>query len=426
MIPPSGEQFELALGDQRAVVVELGGGLREYTRGGLDVLDGYAVDAMCTSGRGQLLVPWPNRLRHGAYEFEGRRHQLALTEPENGNAIHGLVRWARWRLAEREPHRIVLEHTLHPQPGYPFALALHVEYALSPDGLSVRTRAQNVGRDACPYGAGAHPYLTLGTPVVDALELRVPASTVLLPDDDGHRDASGARRRRRSSTFARTGRSAPTTLDNAYADLERGDDGLARVELRHGDSGLDVWMDESYGYVMVFTGDPLPDVNRRSIAVEPMTCPPNAFRTGVDVIRLEPGKSSRARSASRSTHDPHFVAADLAVLDRQLDAPLAFVREVARLLHAVDLVHLAVDRPSPRSTHSPSPNSKSKPSPDEPQTRHVASSSTPRKVRSGVTHSTSGATSSSSPLWSPVLTAASTAARNLVAISSSADILDRV
>ena len=62
------------------------------------------------------------------------------------------------------------------------------------------------------------------------------------------------------------------------------------MELRHGDSGLDVWMDESYGYVMVFTGDPLPDVNRRSIAVEPMTCPPNAFRTGVDVIRLEPGE----------------------------------------------------------------------------------------------------------------------------------------
>jgi aldose 1-epimerase len=289
VIPPSGEQFELTLGDQRAVVVELGGGLREYTRTGLAVLDGYAVDAMCTSGRGQLLIPWPNRLRHGAYEFEGRRHQLPLTEPENGNAIHGLVRWARWNLAEREPHRIVLEHMLHPQPGYPFALSLHVEYALAPDGLSVRTGAQNVGRDACPYGAGAHPYLTLGTPVVDPLELRVPASTVLQPDEDGI--ASRPAPVEATEFDFRTSRPiGATKLDNAYADLERGDDGLARVELRHGDSQLAVWLDDSYRYVMVFTGDPLPDVDRRSVAVEPMTCPPNAFLTGVDVVRLEPGE----------------------------------------------------------------------------------------------------------------------------------------
>jgi aldose 1-epimerase len=289
VIPPSGEQFELALGDQRAVVVELGGGLREYVRAGLAILDGYGVDAMCTSGRGQLLVPWPNRLRHGAYDFDGRRHQLPLTEPENGNAIHGLVRWARWDLAEREPQRIVLEHTLHPQPGYPFALALRVEYALAPDGLSIRTRAQNVGSDACPYGAGAHPYLMLGTPVVDPLELRVPASTVLHPDEDGIATRPAPVEGTEFDFRARRQIGA-TKLDNAYTGLERGDDGLARVELRHGDSGLDVWMDESYGYVMVFTGDPLPDVNRRSLAVEPMTCPPNAFRTGVDVIRLEPGE----------------------------------------------------------------------------------------------------------------------------------------
>ena len=42
---------------------------------------------------------------------------------------------------------------------------------------------------------------------------------------------------------------------------------------------------------MLFTGDPLPDVARRSLAVEPMTCPPDAFRSGEDLIRLEPGGS---------------------------------------------------------------------------------------------------------------------------------------
>ena len=73
----------------------------------------------------------------------------------------------------------------------------------------------------------------------------------------------------------------------------RGDDGCARVELRDPDSEtvLTLWADESYSYLMLFTGDPLPDVNRRSLAVEPMTCPPNAFRSGEALVSLEPGAS---------------------------------------------------------------------------------------------------------------------------------------
>ena len=82
-------------------------------------------------------------------------------------------------------------------------------------------------------------------------------------------------------------------LDHAFTDLERDEDGRARVELRDPDAGdeLTLWVDETHPYVMVFTGDPLPDVNRRSLAVEPMTCPPNAFRSGEGLIRLEPGQS---------------------------------------------------------------------------------------------------------------------------------------
>ena len=83
---PSGEQLELVHRDRQAVVVEVGGGLRTLAVGGREVLDGYAVDELCTSGRGQVLMPWPNRIEDGRYEFDGRRHQLPLTEPGEGNA----------------------------------------------------------------------------------------------------------------------------------------------------------------------------------------------------------------------------------------------------------------------------------------------------------------------------------------------------
>jgi aldose 1-epimerase len=291
-LTPTGEQHELVLGDQRAVVTEVGAGLRSYAVGGRELLDGYAADAMVTSGRGQVLLPWPNRIEDGIYEFEGRSHQLALTEPTARNAIHGLVRWVAWTVAEREPGRIVLTHALHAQPGYPFQLALELEYALDEGGLRVRTTATNAGREPCPFGAGAHPYLTLGTPTVDPLVLSIPAATVLVSDDRGIPTGSGPVAGTEHD-FRQARPIAKTVLDNAFTDLDRDDDGLARVRVHEpeSDAGLTLWVDGAYGYLMVFTGDPLPDVNRRSLAVEPMTCPPNAFRTGEALIRLEPGAS---------------------------------------------------------------------------------------------------------------------------------------
>jgi aldose 1-epimerase len=287
---PSGGQFEIAFGDQRAVVVEVGGGLRTYVAGGAEVLDGYAADGMCTSGRGQVLIPWPNRLEDGRYDFDGSSHALPLNEVPNRNAIHGLVRWAAWTAAQLDSHRVLMTHVVHPQPGYPFSLSLAIEYALSEGGLTVRTTATNVGDRDCPYGCGAHPYLAAGG-LVDRLELRIPAAAMLHSDDRGLPTGSGSVAGTEYD-FRRPKPIGGLVLDNAFTDLERDPDGLARIELRDPASGAGptLWMDEAYPYVMVFSGDPLPDVARRALAVEPMSCPPNAFRSGEGLVRLAPGE----------------------------------------------------------------------------------------------------------------------------------------
>jgi aldose 1-epimerase len=292
---PTGEQIEISFGDQQAVVVEVGGGLRSYSASGRPVLDGYGSDEMSTSGRGQVLIPWPNRLREGSYAFGDRRHQLALSEPAAGNAIHGLVSWAGWTVAERGPSRVTMRHTLHPQPGYPFSLELSIDYGLSETGLEVRTAATNVGPDACPFGAGAHPYLTLGTATVDPVVLRVPGRTVLHADEHGIPTGSSPVDGTEYD-FRTPRRIGATKLDHAFTDLERDEHGIAEVHLQHpdGEAGVALWVDKSFPYLMLYTGDPRPDVNRRSLAVEPMTCPPNAFRSGDDVVVLEPGGSFAA------------------------------------------------------------------------------------------------------------------------------------
>jgi len=290
VIAPSGRQIEIVHGDQRAVVVEVGGGLREYTLNGRKVLDGYGADEMSCSGRGQVLIPWPNRIQDGRYSFDGQEHQLPIDDIAEQDAIHGLVRWASWTARELAEHRVVMEHVLHPRPGYPFSLALSVEYGLSEEGLCVRTTATNCGTRPCPYGSGNHPYLAVSERV-DPLRLRVPARTILRADERGipvgRLPVEGT-----DYDFRRPRTIGATVLDHAFTDLERGADGRARIELRDQDrgDGVTLWVDETYPYVMVFTGDPLPDVRRRSLAVEPMTCPPNAFRSGRDLLRLEPGQ----------------------------------------------------------------------------------------------------------------------------------------
>ena len=264
MINPSGEQYKIAHGDQRAVAVQVGGGLRTYSLGGRAIVDGFAADEMCHAARGHVLAPWPNRIAEGEYEFDGQAHRLPLTEPEASNAIHGLVRVLPWRVVEHEPDRVLLELLLYPQEGYPFTLLLRNEYRLGDGGLEGWTSAENIGREACPFGLGHHPYLLAPTGAVDDVVYQLPGRE---PERVG-----------------------AAQLDDTYGDLERDADGVARVRV----DGTTVWMDSNYGYVLLFTGD-RPDVDRRSLAVEPMTCPANAFRTGEALIRLEPGDRFEAR-----------------------------------------------------------------------------------------------------------------------------------
>ena len=203
-----------------------------------------------------------------------------------------------------------LEHALDEQPGYPFSLELRIEYALSENGLSVTTTATNVGAERCPYGCGAHPYLTAGTPTVDTASLSVPAETVLLSDERGiPNDAIQVEGS--DFDFREPSAIGKTVLDHCFTDLERDAAGRAAVRLSDPDGhSVTLWADESYRYVMVFTGDPLPDVARRSLAVEPMTCPPNAFQTETDVIVLEPKASFSSTWGISVIGGRHFAAMD--------------------------------------------------------------------------------------------------------------------
>jgi aldose 1-epimerase len=291
---PSGTQFEIASEGQRAFVTQVGAGLRKYTVRGRDVIGGFEADEVCPAGRGQVLLPWPNRIEGGSYEFEGAHHQLAIDELPAGNAIHGLVRWQSWDATDVRTDSVKLRHTLYPQPGFPFLLDLAVQYRLDAGGLTTTVTATNIGTQPCPFGAGFHPYFTLGAPEINGASLRVPAQTVLQSDERGIPSAT-MRVAGTQYDFRVPRMIGSTRLDHAFTTFERDDDGIAQIELRDGGSAIEVWMDGHFDYAMVFSGDALTGVDRSSLAVEPMTCAPNAFRTGESLVVLEQGRQFTAQ-----------------------------------------------------------------------------------------------------------------------------------
>jgi aldose 1-epimerase len=290
---PSGEQYELQHGDQRAVITEVGATLRTYTVGGQAFVDGFAADEMSYGGKGQVLMPWPNRVAGATYEFGGTRYQLAISEAKTGNASHGLVRWANWSVIERDEAQITLGLILHPQSGYPFALALTVAYALDANGLHVTSRARNVGTSPAPFAAGYHPYFTVGTATINDATLTLPARRSLDTDERkipiGSTDVAGG-----PLDFRTPRKIGDAIIDTCFAGLDRDADGLARITLAGGSDKplLTLILDSAFDFVQIYSGDNLPDpaMRRRGLAIEPMTGPANTFNSGEGLITLAPGE----------------------------------------------------------------------------------------------------------------------------------------
>jgi aldose 1-epimerase len=296
VVAPSGEQFEIKHGEQRATIVEVGGGVREYAVATRPVLDPYARQDMCDGGHGAPLIPWPNRLADGRYRFDEIDHQVALSEPETHSAIHGFLRWRSWRPLEQEPDRVVMAIRLHPLRGYPFALDIQVEYALSDSGLTVTTTATNIGERTCPYGAGQHPYLSAGGGEIDGCQLEVPADTRIVVDDARKLPTGRASVEGTIYDFRRPRSLGEQSLDVAFTDLTRDGAGRATSRLSAPDGAcVELWIDERYPFLELYTGDGLSaSRRRRGLAVEPMTCAPNVFQSGEGLVRLEPSESLTA------------------------------------------------------------------------------------------------------------------------------------
>lgn len=301
---PRGVVHEMRAGDYRARICEVGATLDALELDGRPLILSSPADGPMLFYRGAIVAPWPNRIGDGTYTWDGIEHRTALSEPERGNALHGLVSFQRFTpvrdaSAESDASRsaLTLRTELFPVTGYPFHLVLDVDYVLDAEaGLTTTVSAHNVGAQDAPYGVCPHPYLVAGPEPLDTWVLDLDAATVLEVTPD-RLLPTGTVPITEGSLLDLAGGCVIGTaqLDHAVTDLARAD-GIARVTVTApGGTGVEIAFDERCPWVQVYTGDrPEPENHRKGLAVEPMTCPPDAFRTGTDVVRLRPGTSHEA------------------------------------------------------------------------------------------------------------------------------------
>lgn len=283
-------EFRIQAGEYTAAVTAQGGALRELRHRERDLIVPFPAGGPIPDYRGIIAAPWPNRIADGRYSFEGSEYEVPVNEPERGCALHGLVFPLDWSLESHDESSVQLSCTPEPTAGYPHRLRIDVEYRLSEDGLHSRVTATNLGGSAAPYGLCPHPYLVAGPAPLDDWILEVPAGSFLevtpdrlLPKEtrpvEGHK-----------FDFRTPRAISATEIDNAFTDIAFDGGGQARVLVRDpGGTGVGMSWDPECRWLQIHTADKLPPaLNRLGLAVEPMTCPPDAFNSGVDVIRLEP------------------------------------------------------------------------------------------------------------------------------------------
>ena len=271
----------LTHGDWRLVVAPYGASMRGLSRAGAEVITGYTGAKGKVGGQGDVLIPFPGRVAEGRYTFLGQSYQMEKNDKETPSAIHGFLRTVIWETEQPAPDEVTFTTNLHAgdHPGYPFALGVRVTYHLTDTGMAVAFVIENTGDAPAPVATGFHPYFTVGSALIDTATLQVPFGATqefkdLLPTG-AILPVEGT-----SLDFRQPRTLGGTVFNTCYLQPTRDPDGHLRIRLSDPATGrsLAVWMDAAFDYVVLYSGDPLPDDHRRrALAIEPMTCGTDAF-----------------------------------------------------------------------------------------------------------------------------------------------------
>lgn len=295
-------ETRIAAGSWSAVVDDRGCTLRDVEHEGRSLLSSPPEFDPSRGHHGAVLAPWPGRTVGAGYRFEGVERELAITEPTYGHALHGFVFDSTWIRASADAEAVTHETVLGGQPGYPSKVCVRVTYRVDGSGLHCTSEWSNIGHDNAPFGIGFHPYLAVSESTIDDWTLEL-AANISCDSDPATKRALPVRTTTLVDDFIEARRIGSARFSRAYGDIRR-QDGLAVARITAPDGfAIELGVDAGFRWLQVFTADlGSSSLARRGIAIEPQTCPPDAFNSGRDLQVLLPGEQGRAGWFLRRAH----------------------------------------------------------------------------------------------------------------------------
>ena len=283
--------IELISGDYQAEIRLRGAGLNFLKFQNRDLVDSYVAEDEPHRYRGVVLAPWPNRIRDGRYTFNKREFILHKNEHNRGNALHGLVFDVDWSIQTKETNSVSLTTLIHANEGYPTELVVVAKYTLSKEGLECTVDSKNLGSQSAPYGVSIHPYLIADkSSKVDQCVLTMPSHEYIEVDLD-RLLPTGVSDVPKNFDFNAGKLIGPDFIDHAFhIDRSKKDQHVTLVA--PSGKGVKMTYSDAAKWIQIHTADREGGADSRScLAVEPMSCPPDAFNSGVDLSVLSVGET---------------------------------------------------------------------------------------------------------------------------------------
>lgn len=248
--------------------------------------------------RSAKLFPFPNRLEHGRFRYDQKSYTLPANFPWTDDAVHGLLYNQAFSVVHSHCETDFAELTLRFETsslakGFPFSFTLDVSYRVDTEGVLVcSTKVTNTGNQAFPFGDAWHPYFSLDC-TLNQVQMTMPVCKELqvesgLPTGE----------RREFKQFRHGASLTDVSFNHCF---EFDGHATANLCLQRLDqtATLHFQQDSSYPFVQLYTPP-----SEATLAIEPMTCPANAFNNQIGLIDLLPGQTRLFRWQCQAHYIP--------------------------------------------------------------------------------------------------------------------------
>jgi len=261
----------------------LGASIQELIFDNVPVIHGVEISEQAVSTyqilyNSALLFPFPGRIENGKYSHNEQTYQLNINDPHRFNAIHGLVFDKPFEIeaieSSNENAKVRLSYVSDGKlEGFPFKFVLTVTYLISTNTLQLSIDIKNLDKNPFPFGMGWHPYFK--SVDLNSSSLSFSSEKQLVCNENLIPKSTKMNNQKPSFKIENQ------TFDDTFILLKK------KVIFNTDRYTLDIIFSETSQAIMQIYTPP----DRESIAIEPMSCCPNAFNTKSDLKILQPNET---------------------------------------------------------------------------------------------------------------------------------------